>query len=157
MYVCMYLAVWDLSCSMWTSWSMWNLVPWPGIDPQTPALGAWNLTHWTTREVPGVFQKCGSMFIWMYMWEQKKGESYCQELAQSYSRKMTHSLTPTSPTHTYPAILGLRRPTTKHRILKKTFDFSTTGNHNLLSNRVRAIESNKIIVINISWKKMLSH
>ena len=32
--------------------SMWDLVSWPGIEPGFPALGAWNLSHWTTREVP---------------------------------------------------------------------------------------------------------
>ena len=32
--------------------SMWDLVPWPGIKPRPPALGVWNLNHWTTREVP---------------------------------------------------------------------------------------------------------
>ena len=31
---------------------MWNLVPSSGIEPQPPALGAWSLSHWTTREVP---------------------------------------------------------------------------------------------------------
>ena len=31
---------------------MWDLVPWPGIEPQPPVLGAWSLSHWTTREVP---------------------------------------------------------------------------------------------------------
>ena len=30
---------------------MWHLVPWPGIEPRPPALGAQNLRHWTTREV----------------------------------------------------------------------------------------------------------
>ena len=40
------LAAPDLSCSMW------DLVPQPGIKPGPPALGAWSLTHWTTREVP---------------------------------------------------------------------------------------------------------
>ena len=35
----------ELSCSMW------NLVPWPGIEPRPPALGAQSLGHWTTREV----------------------------------------------------------------------------------------------------------
>ena len=30
--------------------SMWDLVPWPGIEPGSPALGAWNLSHWTTRK-----------------------------------------------------------------------------------------------------------
>ena len=32
--------------------SMWDLVPWPGIELRPPALGAWSLSHWTTREVP---------------------------------------------------------------------------------------------------------
>ena len=41
-----------LSCNMWTlSCSMWDLVPWPGIKPSPPGLGAWSLSHWTTREV----------------------------------------------------------------------------------------------------------
>ena len=28
------------------------LVPWPGIEPVPSAVEAWNLNHWTTREVP---------------------------------------------------------------------------------------------------------
>ena len=32
--------------------SMWDLVPWPGIEPGLPALGVQSLSHWTTREVP---------------------------------------------------------------------------------------------------------
>ena len=45
----------DLSCNMSTlSCSMWDLVPWPGIKPRAPALGAQSLSHWTTREVPHV-------------------------------------------------------------------------------------------------------
>ena len=36
-------------CGMSTlSWSMWDLVPWPGMEP---TLEAWNSSHWTTREV----------------------------------------------------------------------------------------------------------
>ena len=31
---------------------MRDLVPWPWIEPGPPALGAWSLNHWTTREVP---------------------------------------------------------------------------------------------------------
>ena len=27
------------------------LVPWPGIEPEPPALGMLSLNHWTTREV----------------------------------------------------------------------------------------------------------
>ena len=34
------------------SYSMWDLVPWLGIKPRPPALEAWSLSHWTTREVP---------------------------------------------------------------------------------------------------------
>ena len=41
------------SCSIQTlSCSMWDLVPWPGIEPRPPALWAWSLSHWTIREVP---------------------------------------------------------------------------------------------------------
>ena len=30
---------------------MWDLVPCPEIEPRAPALGALNLSYWTTREV----------------------------------------------------------------------------------------------------------
>ena len=40
-----YLAVLSLSCSMW------DFVPWSGIEPGAPALRVWGLSHWTTREV----------------------------------------------------------------------------------------------------------
>ena len=41
------------SCDMQIlSCGMWDLVPWPGIKPRTPAMGAESLSHWTTREVP---------------------------------------------------------------------------------------------------------
>ena len=33
-------------------WPLRILVPQPGIDPVTPALGAQSLNHWTTGEVP---------------------------------------------------------------------------------------------------------
>ena len=33
------------------SCGIWDLVPWPGIEPEPPALGVWHLNHWTTREV----------------------------------------------------------------------------------------------------------
>ena len=36
---------------MWTlGWGIWDLVPWPGIEPGPPALGTWSLSHQTTRE-----------------------------------------------------------------------------------------------------------
>ena len=41
------------SCGMWTlSFSMWGLIPWPGIEPGSPVLGAWSLSHQNTRKVP---------------------------------------------------------------------------------------------------------
>ena len=41
------------SCGLWTlSCSMWDLVPWPGIESRPLALGAWILSHWITREAP---------------------------------------------------------------------------------------------------------
>ena len=41
-----------VSCGLWTlSCGMWDLVPWPGIEPGNPALGVQILSPWTTREV----------------------------------------------------------------------------------------------------------
>ena len=31
---------------------MWDLVPWPGIEPGPLALGIQSLSRWTTRQVP---------------------------------------------------------------------------------------------------------
>ena len=42
----LYLTAPGLSCSMW------DPVPWPRIEHEPPALRAWSLSHWTTREVP---------------------------------------------------------------------------------------------------------
>ena len=42
-----------LVCGMWAlSCCMWHLVPWPGIETRSLALGAPSLSHWATREVP---------------------------------------------------------------------------------------------------------
>ena len=43
------------------SHSMWDLVPWPGIEPGSHAFTAQNSSHWTTREVP----KVCVYFFWM--------------------------------------------------------------------------------------------
>ena len=43
-----------MACELLVTACVWDLVPRPGIEPRPPpALGAWSLTHWTTREVPG--------------------------------------------------------------------------------------------------------
>ena len=45
----MCLAAPGLCYRIWTlSYSMWGLVPWPGIEPGPPALRALSLSHWTT-------------------------------------------------------------------------------------------------------------
>ena len=38
--------MWTLRCCIW------DLIPWPGMEPRPPALGAWSLSPWTTGEVP---------------------------------------------------------------------------------------------------------
>ena len=43
-YLFIHLAALGLSCDMW------NLVPWPGSEIGSPALGAWSLSYWSTRE-----------------------------------------------------------------------------------------------------------
>ena len=39
-----------LVCGGETPCNTWN-IPWPGIEPRSPALGVWNLDHWTTWAV----------------------------------------------------------------------------------------------------------
>ena len=34
------------------SCSMWDLVPWPEIEPRPPPLGVWSLNPWATRKIP---------------------------------------------------------------------------------------------------------
>ena len=54
--------------SLGLSCSMWDLVPWPGIKPGLPALGAWSLSHWTTSEIPaGSTKSPESRARWMYV------------------------------------------------------------------------------------------
>ena len=56
-----YLTIPGLSCDMW------DLVPRPGIEPRSPALGTWSLSHWTTREVPltSLFMEWAQMFVFL--------------------------------------------------------------------------------------------
>ena len=42
----LYLATLGLSCNVR------GLVPWPGIEPRSPALGTWSLNRWTIMKVP---------------------------------------------------------------------------------------------------------
>ena len=44
---------------------MLDLVPQSGIKPRPPALGAWSLSHWTTREVPLSFSD--TQLVWGFL------------------------------------------------------------------------------------------
>ena len=45
--------IFDLRCSMRTlTCKIRGLIPWPGMEPGPPTLGAWSLSHWATREAP---------------------------------------------------------------------------------------------------------
>ena len=44
------MAALGLSCGMW------DLVPWPGIEPGPPASVVWCLSHWTTKEIPELLE-----------------------------------------------------------------------------------------------------
>ena len=53
----------DLHCSMW------DLVPWLGIEPRSPALVVQSCSHWATREAPFIIKK---FFFWTMssgMWD----------------------------------------------------------------------------------------
>ena len=44
-------SIFDAACKIFIC-SIWDLVPWAGIELGPPALGAWSFSHWTTRKVP---------------------------------------------------------------------------------------------------------
>ena len=49
LFIFLYFAALGLSCSTGDPHCLvWDLVPWPGIEPRPPALGVWSLNHWTT-------------------------------------------------------------------------------------------------------------
>ena len=45
-----------MACKIF-SWAICDLGPWPGIKPNSPALGLWVLSHWTTRKFPFLILK----------------------------------------------------------------------------------------------------
>ena len=49
------------------SCSTWDLVPWPGIEPSPPTLGAQSLSHWTTRDVPRNYLMRGAQHLYSNM------------------------------------------------------------------------------------------
>ena len=58
-------SMWTLSCSFQTlSFSMCDLVPWPGIEPRPPALEALSFSHWTIILVPNPY--CFFFFFFFF-------------------------------------------------------------------------------------------
>ena len=65
----------SLSCGMW------DLVPWPRIEPGAPTLGRWSFSQWTNREAPARWilnlwtsrEVCLFASLLFYFWE--KAES----------------------------------------------------------------------------------
>ena len=79
-----YLTVQSVSCGTWDLQSslghvglffhlsliscyMWDLVPWPGIEPGTPLFGVWSLNHGTAGEVWKLpsFLRLSNFLIWV--------------------------------------------------------------------------------------------
>jgi len=57
-----------LSFSMWTQLQhVQDLLPWPGIQPGPPALGAWSLSHWTTGKFPKSFKMFKPCFTCLFL------------------------------------------------------------------------------------------
>ena len=106
-----YLAVPGLSCSRRDlSCTMQDLVPWPGVEPGSPALEARSLNHWTIREVPG-----------FYFWVSLKTE---RGNWISYSEKWTSSWYITKSQNLEVSTYGLRKGKKKK---KKTFEGHKLG------------------------------
>ena len=59
------------------SCSMWDLVPWPGITPRPPALGAQNLCHWITRQVPLLWFLLPTGSSWKDNWQKVHEAQFC--------------------------------------------------------------------------------
>ena len=51
LFICLFICIFIHSCVHLAA-ARGILVPWPGIEPSPPAVEAWSLNHWTTREVP---------------------------------------------------------------------------------------------------------
>ena len=62
--------------------SVWDLVPGPGVEPGTPALGARGLSHWVTWEVPRQFLKHNSYAMLCLFWSSSLPLEFPGEISQ---------------------------------------------------------------------------
>ena len=60
------------------SCSMRDLVSWPGMEPRPPALGVWSLSHWTTKDVP-------------YLWNRRKNTALAMKEALMWETVIEHT------------------------------------------------------------------
>lgn len=64
------------SCDMWSlSWSLWDPVSRSGMEPRPAILGAWSLSHWTTREIPPPASRTVLGLLFLDMMEQQDQSS----------------------------------------------------------------------------------
>ena len=88
-WLCQALVVTNMIFNLWWagrvfSCAMWDLVPWPGIEPRPPALGVQSLSHWTTREVPCFFKDGSLKFSNLNTQEHHWGDSIVLYLFKKY-------------------------------------------------------------------------
>ena len=81
-YLFIYLTALDLSCSIW------DLVPWPGIEPRIPALGALSLRLWTTMEILGPID----FFVCLFCLVQQKNRRLLKRGQQKKKKISTQTI-----------------------------------------------------------------
>ena len=114
-YRCFCLFVFNIYLFIWLHWvayrifncDMCSLVPWPGIELQSPALGAQSLSHWTTRK-SCLQMSLSALFIIAKTWKQPRCPSvdewiakhnwytqimkYCSLLERNYQAMKRHGV-----------------------------------------------------------------
>ena len=84
-----FLAVPGLSCSMW------DLVPWPGMELRPPALRVRHLSHWTTRKVPQPYWFLVTYLPWLWkLLNVQDIKLKCSSLAITSCLLLLHSIEP---------------------------------------------------------------
>ena len=72
-----------------------RIAPWPGIEPGRPALEAWNLSLWTTRQVPFLMFWLDCCFLtlrcmrYLYIWDGMKLQCFGHLLWRTRSLEKT--------------------------------------------------------------------
>ena len=86
---------------MGLSCGMQDLVPWPGIESGPPALTAWSLSHWTTREVPS-YPSFTKTLAWKFSSVTQSCRTVCDSMNCSMSGfPVHHQLPELTQTHVH--------------------------------------------------------